>query len=117
MVPLKILLIDSNDNAPVFSKSEYKAFVNEGSVRFTPELYVEATDADKTSKISYSIIAGNEDNLFSIDHTTGRIRITNNKGLSVSNDSDNLISLTVMVRQDNYIIGSESSSIMLLYLF
>lgn len=96
-VPLKVTLIDSNDNPPVFSQPIYRAFINEGTVRFNPDLIVEATDADKTSHVTYSIISGNDDGLFSIDSTTGKIRITNNKGLDVRNDTDNVMSLTVMV--------------------
>ncbi|KAJ8942766.1 hypothetical protein NQ318_002926 [Aromia moschata] len=101
-VPLKVSLIDSNDNPPIFSQSIYRAFINEGTVKFVPDLVVEATDADKSSHITYSIISGNDDNLFSIDPTLGRIRITNNKGLDVSNDTDNVITLTVMASDTKY---------------
>lgn len=97
-MPLKVSLTDSNDNAPVFSQKVYRVFINEGAVRFEPDLIVTATDADKTSHITYSIISGNEDNLFSIDPNLGKIRISNNKGLDVSNDTDNVIALTILVR-------------------
>lgn len=99
-VPLKVSLTDSNDNPPVFSQAIYRAYVNEGSVKFDPELYVEAVDADKTSHITYSIIAGNDEELFSVDPNTGKIRIANNKGLEVRNDTDNVIALTVMVSDE-----------------
>ncbi|KAJ8974157.1 hypothetical protein NQ317_003207 [Molorchus minor] len=101
-VPLKVSLIDNNDNPPVFSQSIYRAFVNEGTVKFNPDLSVEAIDADKTSHVTYSIIAGNEENLFSIDANLGRIRIKNNKGLNVRNDTDNVITLTVMASDTKY---------------
>ncbi|KAJ8921829.1 hypothetical protein NQ315_008461 [Exocentrus adspersus] len=101
-VPLKVTLIDSNDNPPVFSQSIYRAFVNEGTVRFNPDLIVQAVDADKTSHVTYSIISGNENNLFNIDAETGKIRITNNRGLDVRNDTDNVISLTVMATDSKY---------------
>lgn len=97
IVPLKVLLSDSNDNPPIFSQSIYRVFVNEGAVKFDPDLVVEARDADKTSHVTYSIISGNDDDLFSIDANSGKIRIASNKGLDVSNDTDNVIILTVMV--------------------
>lgn len=96
-VPLKVFLTDSNDNPPVFSQSIYRAFVNEGSVKFDPELFVEAVDADKTSHITYSIISGNDEDLFGIDKESGKIKIINTKGLDVKNDTDNVISLEVLV--------------------
>ncbi|KAJ8969553.1 hypothetical protein NQ314_001705 [Rhamnusium bicolor] len=101
-VPLKVTLTDNNDNSPIFSQPLYRAFINEGTVRFDPELIVEATDADKTSHITYSIISGNDENLFSIDSSLGRIRIKNNKGLDISNDTDNVITLTVMATDTKY---------------
>lgn len=81
----------------MFSQSIYRAFVNEGSVKFEPELFVEAIDADKTSHVTYSIISGNDEGLFGIDRETGKIKILNNKGLDVKNDTDNIISFDVMV--------------------
>ncbi|XP_028130157.2 cadherin-87A [Diabrotica virgifera virgifera] len=101
-VPLKIQLTDSNDNPPVFSQSIYRAFINEGSAKFQPELIVEAADADKTSRVTYSIISGNDDGLFSVVPTTGVIRIMNNRGLDISNETDNVISLTVMASDGQY---------------
>lgn len=71
--------------------------MNEGSVKFDPELFVEAVDADQTSQVTYSIVAGNEEGLFGIEKDTGKIKVMNNKGLDVRNDTDNVISLEVMV--------------------
>lgn len=45
----------------------------------------------------YSIISGNDDGLFNIIPSTGVIRINNNRGLDISNETDNVISLVVMV--------------------
>lgn len=101
-MPLKISLIDSNDNPPTFSQPVYRVFVDEGAVKFDPELIITAQDLDKTSHVTYSILAGNDDNLFSIDPNTGKIRITSNRGLDLSNDteSDNTIVLTIEVNQN-----------------
>lgn len=101
-VPLRITLTDSNDNPPVFSQAIYRAYINEGSVKFEPELFVEANDADKTSHVTYSIISGNDEELFSIDSKTGKIKVANNKGLEIRNDTDNVIALTVMASDGKY---------------
>lgn len=83
----------------MFSQQIYRVFVDEGAVKFDPELIIMARDLDKTSHVTYSIIAGNRDNLFSIDPNTGKLRITSNKGLDLSNETntnDN-IELTIEV--------------------
>lgn len=101
-VPLKITLIDSNDNAPVFGQSTYMVFVDEGATRFSTDLVIQAIDADKTSHVTYSIIAGNDEKLFKIDPESGKLRIANGKGLDVSNGTDNLISLTVLASDGKF---------------
>lgn len=96
-VPLKITLTDTNDNAPEFAQPVYRVFVNEDAVRFDPDLIVSAKDVDKTSHVTYSIIAGNEDNLFNIDPNTGKIRMSGSKGLNVhkNKDGENYVVLTI----------------------
>jgi hypothetical protein len=69
------------------------------AIKFDPDLVVEAIDADKTSHVTYSIISGNNEGLFSVEPNLGKIRISSNKGLDVSNDTDNIILLTIMVRR------------------
>lgn len=75
----------------------YRVFVNEDAVRFDPDLIVSAKDVDKTSHVTYSIIAGNDDNLFNIDPNTGKIRMSGSKGFNINKnkDGENLIVLTV----------------------
>lgn len=41
MVPLKISLLDSNDNTPVFTSQNYSAVIDEGATGFEPPLVVE----------------------------------------------------------------------------
>ncbi|XP_076275389.1 cadherin 87A isoform X2 [Rhynchophorus ferrugineus] len=101
-VPLKIILTDSNDNPPTFSQSTYMVYINEGATRFDPEVIIKAIDADKTSRITYSIIAGNDDDLFKIDPEIGKLKITNWKGLEVTRDSDNIIHLTIMASDGQF---------------
>ncbi|KAF5276236.1 hypothetical protein FQR65_LT04041 [Abscondita terminalis] len=95
-VPLKIILTDSNDNAPVFNSSVYNVSVNEGAAKFEPDLIVQAKDIDQTSHIVYSIISGNENEIFNIDPNTGKIRIASNKIISFSkNENQNSMPLTI----------------------
>ena len=47
-----------------------------GAVRFDPPFIVEAYDNDTTSVLSYEILDGNPDGLFTVDAQTGEIRIT-----------------------------------------
>lgn len=97
-VPLKVSLTDSNDNPPVFGQSTYRIYVNEGATRFEPPQVIDARDEDKTSQVTYAIVAGNDEELFKIDSETGKLKITGSKGLDVSNDTDNVVTLTVLVR-------------------
>lgn len=96
IVPLRITLTDNNDNAPMFSQSIYKVFVDEGATRFDPELVIAASDKDKTSHITYALIAGDPEKLFYMDPNTGKIRIAKHGGLDLSNDTNtNSILLTI----------------------
>ncbi|XP_044756698.1 cadherin-87A [Coccinella septempunctata] len=101
-VPLRINLTDSNDNAPIFIQPSYRVFVNEGATMFEPEFAVVAKDADVSSTISYSIISGNRNDLFSIDPKTGKMGMHNEKGLEVTNESDSVVTLTVMASDGKY---------------
>ncbi|XP_017767839.1 PREDICTED: cadherin-87A isoform X2 [Nicrophorus vespilloides] len=100
IVPLKIVLTDNNDNPPVFGQDVYRVFIDEGATRFDPDLVITATDKDKTSRLTYSIIAGNADGSFYINPDSGRIRITKTTGLDMSN-ADDLV-LTVEANDGKY---------------
>ncbi|KAK0157779.1 hypothetical protein PV328_011474 [Microctonus aethiopoides] len=79
-VSLRVSLADANDSPPHFLQPQYRAVVDEGAKKFEPELKVQARDRDKTSKISYKIIDGNDYDFFKIDANTGEIQIANNNG-------------------------------------
>lgn len=71
-----INILDVNDNAPVFLQSHYDAvLLPDGS--FYQPLVVKAIDIDEpnsaNSQVSYEIIAGNQNDLFSIDTVSGVI--------------------------------------------
>lgn len=61
-------------------------------------LKFQARDADKTSEVIYSIKLGNIQDLFTIDHHTGEVKVTNLAGLDMTNVPTDTIDLTVQVR-------------------
>ncbi|XP_030060463.1 cadherin-15 [Microcaecilia unicolor] len=76
---LEIVVVDQNDNRPVFSKSIFTGHVLEGSVPGTSVMKVEATDADEpesdNAALKYSIVTQGTPQLFSINSDTGEIRL------------------------------------------
>lgn len=87
-VPLTIFIDDVSDNPPVFALPVVDVVIEEGAESLSLPIRVEATDLDKTSMISYSIIEGNFEGLFNINKQTGElqltrpIRVANEDGLS-----------------------------------
>ncbi|XP_069390596.1 protocadherin Fat 4 isoform X2 [Paralichthys olivaceus] len=69
-----VVVIDVNDNPPVFFSSEYLTSVTENSEIGTNVIHTKATDADSgpNARISYSLIAGHVDK-FAIDSKNGTI--------------------------------------------
>ncbi|KAE8740358.1 hypothetical protein FOCC_FOCC014138, partial [Frankliniella occidentalis] len=102
VVPLKISLLDSNDNTPIFTNKNYTAVIDEGATNFEPPLVVEARDADKTSEVMYSIKQGNIQNLFSIDTHTGEVKVSNPDGLDMTNVPTDTIALTVQASDGKF---------------
>nr|XP_042894521.1 cadherin-87A [Parasteatoda tepidariorum] len=95
VVPLTISLSDANDNAPAFIHDSYSATIDEGAFKFDTPLRVQAVDADATSVVQYSIIAGNNHNIFAIDGRSGEITVAQRNGLDVSALKTDQIILTV----------------------
>ncbi|XP_033878040.2 protocadherin gamma-A11-like isoform X5 [Acipenser ruthenus] len=78
-VNIFIIVLDANDNAPVFSQSVYKAAVLESALKGTSVITVNATDADKGSNgdVTYSFthISDSIAKLFKLDANTGAIKV------------------------------------------
>lgn len=74
---INITVIDSNDNAPVFTQASYGARVREDAASGTRILQVIADDADARAngRVSYSIARGDAEGRFSIDSETGYIAV------------------------------------------
>ena len=71
---LKIILSDVNDNAPTFPRASYSANVYENQVKANV-ITVVAADDDEGSDglVSYQIIYGNEEGVFTMDSQSGQI--------------------------------------------
>ncbi|XP_063226687.1 cadherin-87A isoform X2 [Bacillus rossius redtenbacheri] len=102
VVTLVISLLDANDNSPVFPNHNYRAAIDEGANKFEPALIISARDADNSSKISYSIVEGNSNNLFLIDSHTGEITVADPKGLDMTNVTSNPIQLTIEASDEQF---------------
>ncbi|XP_068675919.1 protocadherin Fat 4-like [Montipora foliosa] len=74
---VEIEITDSNDNSPVFRNTTYEADLIEHSSIGALALTVEAkdTDLDSNSLISYTIVSGNLQNAFTINSSTGEIKV------------------------------------------
>ncbi len=75
-VDLTILVLDVNDNAPVFQRRDYAVTVPEDVAVGTEVLRVLATSVDigPNADITYNIRSGNELGKFSIDRNLGEQR-------------------------------------------
>ncbi|NXY78714.1 PCDG7 protein, partial [Glareola pratincola] len=76
---IRVVVLDANDNAPVFSRAEYTVRVPEDVPVGSHLLTVNATDADDgtNSEITYSFreSTGKASSIFYIDSKTGELRI------------------------------------------
>ncbi|OWF51064.1 cadherin-related tumor suppressor-like [Mizuhopecten yessoensis] len=77
---LIIHLEDVNDNRPVFSQAEYTSTVQENITVGSTILTVHAQDADSGTNglVRYFIIAGEDNSDFSVDQSTGVLRVKKN---------------------------------------
>ncbi|KAF8763163.1 Cadherin-87A like protein [Argiope bruennichi] len=75
--------------------SVHSATIDEGAFKFDTPLRVQAVDADATSVVQYSILAGNSHNIFAIDGRSGEMSVTQRNGLDVSALKTDTIILTV----------------------
>ncbi|KAM9191586.1 cadherin-15 [Dugong dugon] len=75
---LEIVVVDQNDNRPVFQQEVFTGRVLEGTAPGTFVMRAEATDADDpdtdNAALRYSILAQGSPEFFSIDERTGEIR-------------------------------------------
>ncbi|XP_050167802.1 protocadherin beta-16-like [Myiozetetes cayanensis] len=76
---IRVVVLDINDNIPVFTRSLYKVPIRENSSQDTLVVVVSASDLDSgtNGEIAYSIFQNSEENLqtFKINPGTGQIRL------------------------------------------
>ncbi|XP_030001919.1 protocadherin gamma-A11-like [Sphaeramia orbicularis] len=81
-VQIQITVLDSNDNAPIFTQKIYKSTIKENSPSGAQVVSVSASDPDEGSngKISYAILnlLDNVAELFEINRETGEVRLIGN---------------------------------------
>ena len=72
-------VLDSNDNSPEFEEAEYDFHLSDQAKRGQFVGKVRAVDPDTSdhNKVRYSIIGGNEHQIFSIEEATGIISLVN----------------------------------------
>ncbi|XP_027134265.1 protocadherin gamma-A12-like [Larimichthys crocea] len=79
-VVIHVIVLDANDNAPVFTETVYTATLPENSPINTPVITVSASDADEgvNGEVTYefSRISDKSQNLFSLNEKTGEISVT-----------------------------------------
>ncbi|XP_073685629.1 protocadherin gamma-A3-like isoform X26 [Garra rufa] len=77
-VQINIIVLDVNDNAPVFSQSSYKTSVVENAPKSTVVTKVSATDADESShgiQYYFEHATSTVKTLFSIDADSGEVKV------------------------------------------
>ncbi|XP_070544624.1 protocadherin Fat 4-like isoform X2 [Ptychodera flava] len=96
-VNVTIVILDENDNSPVFKLSSYAANVTENAENGNDVIQVSAEDDDEgaNADIVYSILAtsGNGDNIFGIHGNNGSIFIADNSGLDFEMRSSFIITV------------------------
>ncbi|CAL8270449.1 unnamed protein product [Boreogadus saida] len=79
-VVIHVIVLDANDNAPVFSQAVYEARLAENSPFKTAVITVSASDADEgvNGQVTYEFnqMSDKSRMMFSLDETTGQITVT-----------------------------------------
>ncbi|XP_042167184.1 protocadherin Fat 3-like [Oncorhynchus tshawytscha] len=87
-VDLTVVVLDINDNPPVFQRRDYTVTVPEDVAMGTEILRLSATSDDigANAEVTYSIRAGNELGKFQIDRTLGSISVVDDMDFEVCKD-------------------------------
>ena len=74
---VNITVMDTNDNAPVFTQQSYSTSISEKSGVGTDVVTVTATDLDKgpNGKVSYRLVHGDPQNQFRMDPNSGKLTL------------------------------------------
>lgn len=103
-VPITVVILDQNDNAPVFSKTLYTKSIPEDVRDGSMVIQVSATDADQSpanSRVYYRLLSGGADK-FVIDTNTGIISVA--KGATLDPDKSLSIGTSKMSKRLWYLL-------------
>ncbi|RWS16902.1 protocadherin Fat 4-like protein, partial [Dinothrombium tinctorium] len=86
-VQVVVRVKEANDFPPIFTSNNYHGSVIEKQESDRVIVRVEAVDKDlQNNTVTYSIVSGNEDNIFTIDTNSGEIRVLRGQGLKIDFD-------------------------------
>ncbi|XP_062281213.1 protocadherin beta-15-like [Scomber scombrus] len=109
-VVIHVIVLDANDNAPVFTQSEYTATLSENSPLKTPITTVSASDADDgvNGEVTYefSRLSDKSQKMFSLDQKTGEIIVTGHIDFEEGSKYD-----VIVEAKDGYGLSSEAKVI------
>lgn len=103
-VPITVIVMDANDNAPTFTKSLYTKSIPEDVRDGSMVVQVQAIDADQSpsnSRVYYRLVSGGADK-FVIDANTGMISVS--KGATLDPDKSLSIGTSRMSRKLWYLL-------------
>ncbi|KAM9330444.1 protocadherin-23 [Gastrophryne carolinensis] len=94
---VSISVLDSNDNPPIFQNSEYHVSVQEHHPTNSEVISILATDLDsgKHAEVFYSILSGNDDGFFTMDHENGTITLAHHL------DYETVMTYTLLIKASN----------------
>uniref|UniRef100_A0A8C5BX61 Cadherin domain-containing protein n=1 Tax=Gadus morhua TaxID=8049 RepID=A0A8C5BX61_GADMO len=105
-VVIHIIVLDANDNAPVFSQAVYQAILPENSPVESLVITVSASDADEgiNGEIVYGFdhISDEKSNMFSLNTTTGEIRVAG----SIDFEKESSYELQISAKDDGLGLSS-----------
>ena len=123
-----IHLVDDNDNAPIFEREVYEQSILENAEIGTSIATLTAVDVDNgdNAEVTYSIVEGNNENIFFIDSRTGQlvkngdldreeqdrytIMVMASDHGDVPLNSTSLVTIAVLDANDNNPVFTESTS-------
>ncbi|XP_039632262.1 protocadherin beta-5-like [Polypterus senegalus] len=105
-IEIEIIVLDANDNAPIFSKEVYKIAVRENCLIGSVLIKVNATDADKgingQIKYFFTHISNNAKDLYKLNEETGEIKVT----AQIDYEKHKMYEMTVQAKDIGGLVGS-----------
>ncbi|XP_061135224.1 protocadherin gamma-A4-like isoform X25 [Syngnathus typhle] len=109
-VVIHVIVLDANDNAPVFTQNVYRTSVKEDAALKTPVITVSAMDADEgiNGEVAYefSRLSDRAKNMFSLNQKTGEIVVVGEIDYEEASNHEVLIEA-----KDGYGLSSEAKVI------